>query len=37
MIDVCDQYAAEFDILFNRSKSKLIFLKIDMLVLLPQV
>ena len=25
MIDVCEQYAAEFDILFNGSKSKLLF------------
>ena len=27
MIDVCEQYAAEFDILFNGSKSKLLFFK----------
>ena len=25
MIDVCEQYAAEFDIIFNVSKSKLLF------------
>ena len=37
MIDVCEQYAAEFDILFNGSKSKLIFLNVDMLVLLTQI
>ena len=38
MIDVCEQYAAEFDILFNSSKSKLLFfLNVDMLVLLHQV
>ena len=37
MIDVCEQYAAELDILFNSSKSKLLFLKVDMLVLLHQV
>ena len=37
MIDVCEQYASEFDILFNSNKSKLLFLKVDMLVLLPQV
>ena len=36
MIDVCEQCAAEFDILFNGRKSKL-FLKVDLLVLLPQV
>ena len=27
MIDVCEQYTAEFDILFNGSKSKLSFFK----------
>ena len=27
MIDVCEQYAAEFDMLFNGSKSKLLFFK----------
>ena len=27
IIDVCEQYAAEFDILFNGSKSKLLFFK----------
>ena len=27
MINVCEQYAAEFDILFNGSKSKLLFFK----------
>ena len=27
MLDVCEQYAAEFDILFNGSKSKLLFFK----------
>ena len=27
MIDVCEQYAAEFDILFNGSKRKLLFIK----------
>ena len=27
MIDVCEQYAARFDILFNGSKSKLLFFK----------
>ena len=27
MIDVCEQYAAEFDILFNGSKRKLLFFK----------
>ena len=37
MIDVCEQYAAEFDILFNGSKRNCYFLKVDMLVLLPQV
>ena len=38
MIDVCEQYAAEFDILFNGiSKVNCYFLKVDMLVLLPQV
>ena len=38
MISVCEQYVPEFDILFNGSKSKLLFfLKVDMLALLPQV
>ena len=37
MIDVCEQYAAKLDILFNGNKTKLLFLKVDMLVLLPQV
>ena len=27
MVDVCEQYATEFDILFNGSKSKLLFFK----------
>ena len=27
MIDVCEQYAAEFDILFNGNKRKLLFFK----------
>ena len=27
MIDVCEQYAAEFDILYNGNKSKLLFFK----------
>ena len=27
MIDVCEQYAGKFDILFNGSQSKLLFLK----------
>ena len=27
MIDACEQHAAEFDILFNGSKSKLLFFK----------
>ena len=40
MVDVCEQYAAEFDILCNGSKSKLLccyFLKVDLLVLLLHV
>ena len=37
MIDVCEQYASEFDILFNGSKINCYFLKVDMLVLLPKV
>ena len=30
MIDVCEQYAAEFDILFNGSKSKLLLFKVNL-------
>ena len=38
MIDVCEHYVTEFDILFTGSKSKLLFfLKVDMLVPLLQV
>ena len=37
MIDVCEQYVAEFDILFNGSKINLVLLKVDMLVPLPPI
>ena len=37
MIDVCEQYAAEFDIDIMVAKVNCYFLKVDMLVLLPQI
>ena len=37
MIDVCEQYATKFDILFTGNKSKLLFFKVDMQVLVSHV